>query len=414
MYEMVTGRVPFDADTPVSVALKQVQEEPVDPITYTKDLPISVNRIILKAMQKDPNMRYQNATEMLKDLTMALKRPNEDFVVLALKDDDSPTQKVPTIYELELEKNNDRNAPKIGEKGEEKKKGKVSKIKEFLDNHKFVKFIVILAILAIIFVAVGLITVGVINGSRTKQANLPEKVTTAEGISTLTGEEAKALLEEAGFTNVSIETVSSDTVESGKIIKIEPNKANYLYNLDQSIVITVSKGPEIVKLPTKDEIIGKTQDEVKAKFDKLGLTNVTITEETSETIEKGIVLSITPEAGEEITKNTAVTLVVSAGSQYQTVTVKSVIGETEANAKTILSAISESLNVEVTYEEDTSKDDGIVLSQTVDGKALKSGATVDVKENVTVTLVINKLPVSSTVTFEIDVASYYEDSRVCK
>lgn len=104
MYEMLTGKVPFDADTPVSVALKQVQEEPVDPIKYNENIPISVNRIILKAMQKDPNLRYQNATEMLKDLSLALKKPNEDFVVLATRSDDSPTQKIPTIYELEMEK----------------------------------------------------------------------------------------------------------------------------------------------------------------------------------------------------------------------------------------------------------------------------------------------------------------------
>ena len=113
MYEMLTGRGPFDADTPVSVALKQVQEEPVDPMNYNENIPISVNRIILKAMQKDPNLRYQNATEMLKDLSLALKKPNEDFVVLATRNDDSPTQKIPTIYELEMEKNNDRKAHKV-------------------------------------------------------------------------------------------------------------------------------------------------------------------------------------------------------------------------------------------------------------------------------------------------------------
>ena len=90
MYEMLTGRVPFDADTPVSVALKQVQEEPVDPMRYNDTIPVSVNRIILKAMQKDPNLRYQNASEMLRDLSFALKKPNEDFVVLATRSDDSP------------------------------------------------------------------------------------------------------------------------------------------------------------------------------------------------------------------------------------------------------------------------------------------------------------------------------------
>lgn len=411
MYEMVTGRVPFDADTPVSVALKQVQEEPVDPITYAKDLPVSVNRIILKAMQKDPNLRYQNATEMLKDLSMALKRPNEDFVVLALKDDDSPTQKIPTIYELDMERNNDRNAPKIGEGESEKKKGKLAKIKEFYEKHRFLKFLTILVILGIIFLIVGLITVGIINGSRTEQAYLPEEVTSLdlEAEDQLTGEEIKTILENAGFTNVKIENESSDTVEAGYIIKIEPNKANYLYNLDQEIIITVSTGPEIGVLPT--QMVGKQRSEVEAELKELGFVNLNITEETSETVEEGIVLSVDPLEGEEIAKNTTINIVVSSGSQFETVTVKSVIGETEANAKTILSAISENLVVEVNYEEDLSKDDGVVISQTVDGKALDSGETVDVKENVTVTLVVNRLPVESTITFNINVASFYPESN---
>ena len=408
MYEMVTGRVPFDADTPVSVALKQVQEEPVDPITYTKDLPISVNRIILKAMQKDPNLRYQNATEMLKDLKMALKRPNEDFVVLALKDDDSPTQKIPTIYELDMERNNDRNAPKIGE-GEQAPKGKLAKIKEFYAKHKFLKILTILAILAILFVIVGLITVGIINGSRTEQAYLPEEVVNMDEENPLTGEEAKALLEAAGFTNVQIKNESSDTVEVGYVISIEPNQVNFLYNIDQEIIITVSTGPEIGKLP--DQMVGRQQAEVEEELRDLGFENLNITEETSETVEEGIILSVDPAEGEEIAKSTTINIVVSSGSQYETVTVRSVVGETEANARTILSAISSNLVVEVSYEEDYSEDDGVVISQTVDGKALNSGETVDVKENVTVTLVVNRLPVESTITFSINVASFYPESN---
>ena len=407
MYEMVTGRVPFDADTPVSVALKQVQEEPVDPITYTKDLPISVNRIILKAMQKDPNLRYQNATEMLKDLKMALKRPNEDFVVLALKDDDSPTQKIPTIYELDMERNNDRNAPKIGE-GEQAPKGKLAKIKEFYAKHKFLKILTILAILAILFVIVGLITVGIINGSRTEQAYLPEEVVNMDEENPLTGEEAKALLEAAGFTNVQIKNESSDTVEVGYVISIEPNQVNFLYNIDQEIIITVSTGPEIGKLA--DQMVGRQQAEVEEELRDLGFENLNITEETSETVEEGIILSVDPAEGEEIAKSTTINIVVSSGSQYETVTVRSVVGETEANARTILSAISSNLVVEVSYEEDYSEDDGVVISQTVDGKALNSGETVDVKENVTVTLVVNRLPVEYTITFNINVASYYSES----
>ena len=80
MYEMVTGRVPFDSDTPVSVALKHMQEEPIEPIKIKPDLPQCVNDIIMKAMRKDANERYQTATEMIKDLELALKHPEEKFV----------------------------------------------------------------------------------------------------------------------------------------------------------------------------------------------------------------------------------------------------------------------------------------------------------------------------------------------
>ena len=79
MYEMVTGRVPFDSDTPVSVALKHMQEEPIEPKKIKPDLPQCVNDIIMKAMRKDANERYQTATEMIKDLELALKHPEEKF-----------------------------------------------------------------------------------------------------------------------------------------------------------------------------------------------------------------------------------------------------------------------------------------------------------------------------------------------
>ena len=80
MYEMLTGRVPFDADTPVSVALKHMQEDPIEPKELNDNIPQVVSDIIMKAMQKDVNLRYQSATEMLKDLNAALKNPDDNFV----------------------------------------------------------------------------------------------------------------------------------------------------------------------------------------------------------------------------------------------------------------------------------------------------------------------------------------------
>ena len=147
LYEMLTARVPFDADTPVSVALKQVQEEPVEPIKYNDQIPVSVNMIILKAMQKDPNYRYQNATEMLEDLSRSLKEPDENFVVMHRTSESSPTQKIPTIYDLD--KNTDRKAKKT-EKEPSKDGKKKSKVGEFFAKHK------VLRVFAILLICVGL------------------------------------------------------------------------------------------------------------------------------------------------------------------------------------------------------------------------------------------------------------------
>ena len=86
MYEMLTGKVPFDADTPVSIALKHMQEEPKPAIEVNPNIPTAVNDIVMKAMRKEPDDRYQTATEMLADLSKALKDPEGDFVVLENED----------------------------------------------------------------------------------------------------------------------------------------------------------------------------------------------------------------------------------------------------------------------------------------------------------------------------------------
>jgi serine/threonine-protein kinase len=96
LYEMVTGKVPFSADTPVSVALKHMQEKPTEPIEINSDIPKSINDIIMKAMQKDVNLRYQTATDMLRDLSKAIKNPNDNFVVT---DKIEATQRLSTIYD---------------------------------------------------------------------------------------------------------------------------------------------------------------------------------------------------------------------------------------------------------------------------------------------------------------------------
>ena len=378
MYEMLTGRVPFDADTPVSVALKQVQEDPIEPIKLNNQIPISVNRIILKAMQKDTNLRYQSATEMLTDLTIALKRPNEDFVVLATKLANSPTQKVPTLYELELNSSNDRKAPKIGdkseEKEEEKKKGKIG---TFLKNHPIIKIFLILILCVAIFLGAMFGALWSINSKRPKQELIPN-LAGANGEVRLTKAEAEKLLKELGF-EYEIEEVYDDEVLEGLVISQTPTyQANFKINLTEKFKIVVSKGQKMVTIPTK--LVGEKIEDVEKLLKEADIDYKKV-EEYNEEVEAGIVLSIDPKEGEKISASTKVTVTISKGSSLKDVPVPTVLNKKENDA---IAAIEKAgLLVEVEYAEDTSKAEGIVLAQDIEG-----GTTI--KEGSTVTITVNK------------------------
>ena len=395
MYEMLTGKVPFDADTPVSVALKQVQEEPIEPIKLNPNIPVSVNRIILKAMQKEPSLRYQNATEMLKDLSLALKKPNDDFVVLASRNDNSPTQKVPTIYELEMEKNNDKNAPKMGDATH--KDGKLAKMRAFFKKHPVLKVFTILFACILLFVLVMFSTIKILNKARPAQAQIPELVW-KDTENRLKKEDAETLLKNAGFTDYEIQEEYNESVEAGYVISQEPAyQSNYNINLNQKITVLVSKGQKKITLPKK--LVGKEISVVKEALDNLE-AKYEITEVNDEKVAAGILLSMEPEEGEEITATTVIKLTVSKGSAYKDITVKNVVGKSEEDAVNQLKADGFT-DIDIEYEENTNKSDGIVLEQSI-----ASGKTI--KETERITLTVNKLPKEAKVTVKVDVKSLFE------
>ncbi len=397
MYEMLTGRVPFDADTPVSVALKQVQEEPVEPIKINDTIPLSVNRIVLKAMQKDPNTRYQDATEMLKDLKLALKRPNEDFVELVTRDDSSPTQKVPTILEIEMEKNNDRKAPKIGE-SETFEDTAFAKFRSFLKEHKVIKVLLVLLCLLLLFLVALFGTIGILKAKRPAQAQIPNLVySSTDKTKRLTQEQAEQLLQAAGFKNVKIIEAYDDKVEKGQVISQSPEfKESFNYNLGEEITITVSKGQKKITLPEK--MVGEKYETVEKKLKDIEATYEK-QEVNDEEVEVGLVVEVTPGEGEEIPASTKVIVKVSKGSSYKDIDIPSVINQTEDAARSILQEAGFTGTIEIKTEENTSKSDGIVLRQSIEPGS-------KVKENEKITLTINKLPDEHTVTISVTIPKY--------
>ena len=366
MYEMLTGRVPFDADTPVSVALKHMQEIAVEPIKINPLIPESLNRIIVKAMQKDPMERYQTATDMLRDLRQVTKNPNGEFVVLEKQNREFATQRVETTSD----KTKVEPAVKDGEQVKQKKPNKVV---AFFNKHKVLKVLLILLVCVLVFVGAMGITIAVINAKKPKQVQVPNVVGK-------TVEEVKSITEEAGLKYEVSEEVYNTEVGAGLVIYQDPKYAeNYKVLENSTIKVSVSKGTEMTTVP---KLVGLTKDDAENELNKQGL-KMEIREETSDKVQENYVISQDIEEKTEIAKGSTVAVVVSIGRGIEEVEVPYVIGKTEADARTEIE--NAKLKVAVKYEENMSKTNGAVLKQDKEG-----GSKAD--EGSTVTITVNKLP----------------------
>lgn len=361
MYEMLTGRVPFDADTPVSIALKHMQEKPVEPIKLNPAIPYSVNKIILKAMQKDTNLRYQSATEMLRDLSLALKDPEGHFVKENI-DMNGYTQVIPTLSQEKIKTENENR------KDNEEKKSK-GKLRTFISEHPAVKVLLIIAIIILIPVGVFFATQGILNIGREKDVKLPD-------FTNMTRAQAEQAANEANL-KLEVEEQFDKEVEAGKVISQDPQyMENYTVKAKTTVKIVVSKGVDIKKVP---KLTGLKYDKAEAALTEQSLVVEKI-EETSEKVEADYVIKQDPAQGTELNSGDTVKVYVSTGVKQ--ITMEYVVGKTEKDAKSQLTKLG--FEVNVIYEEDTTKDDGVVLKQSID-----TGAQV--KDGSKVTLTINKI-----------------------
>ena len=375
LYEMVTGKVPFDADTPVSVALKHMQEEPVPPIEINKDVPEAINDIILKAMQKEPRNRYQTATEMLGDLSKALKDPDGDFVVIENKDG-GYTRVMHAVTDDDIRKS---------------KASKKTGLAKFFALHPGMKIPAIGAGLLVIFLFVFLLTRLVTGGFGDSGIQIPD-------LSGKTLEEAQKTMNELKLTLVVGDAEASNIVEEGKILKQEPPyQEGKKLKAGEKITIHISKGPETADLP---DFVGKKIDDVKKECEKMGLT-VQVTEENHNEVEEGKVFEQSIKAGEKVKSGDVIAFKVSKGKKK--VTVPTVIGMNEGTATATLS--NAGLKSEVAYANEANKEDGSVLYQSVEqGKEIEEGTVIKItvnkieKKKVTITYKVPKAAEANTTT----------------
>ena len=377
LYEMVTGRVPFDSDTPVSVALKHMQEDAVEPKILNPDVPMSVNNIIVKAMQKDPINRYSSATEMIRDLNLVLKNPDSNFVAKNL-DNTAATQRI------DLSKEKDVGVDVPGDpKDKNVKRRKKSKLGEFFEKHKAVKVIIMILIAIVVFALSMFGTFLALNAGKVKEVVLPNVVGK-------TLEEAKT---EAENNKLKIEVVEEKyhlEVPEGQIIEQDPKfQNNFKVKEGSAIKIVVSKGQEIVPVPN---VLGKPKGEAMQELKNAGL-EIHIVEEHNDEIAKGSVIKQDIAGNEQIPAGTTVTITVSLGIEQ--VQVPDLLNRTESEAKKLITD-NKLVHKATIKTNDSSKPNGVVVDQSITGL---------VDKNSEVTITINEFNELKSATVTINVKS---------
>lgn len=397
MYEMATGKLPFDADSPVSVALKQIQEEPISPIEVNPKVTPALNQIILKALQKSTALRYQSATELISDISQALLKPNSLILrpvssveagatqVIPILDNVDEEEAVPNLRTREPRRANvistrdaikeDNFANNIN--GEKTKKDDLKK-----KNNKKIIIISIIAAVVLIGAVVGIL---VYNNSK-KQAEANREIE----IPNLIGRVFDEVVDE--YSKQGIEIIK-DKVEysaeqpEGAIISQTPEKGTK--TKDKKIKVVVSKGEKMVEVP---DVTGKDIKVATYELeDTLGFV-VEREDVVNEKVASGIIISQSAKKGETLSYGSTIKLQVSKGDGKETVVVPNVLEKTEADAKSALEALGLSVNVK--YSEDKTKSNGVVIAQSYpQNQTLKQGTLIDIT--------INKILLTKTVVLDL-------------
>lgn len=402
MYEMATGKLPFDADSPVSVALKQIQEDPVPPIDVNSNVSPALNQIILKALQKSTALRYQNATEVISDISQALLRPNSLILRPASSVEAGATQVIPILGNNEvpeavpnLRTREPRRANVIStreamkeelpiedsksdeEISEEPKKKDPKKSKK--------KKIIIISVIAAVVVIGAIVGILVYNNSK-KQAEENKEIE----VPNLVGRVYDEVVEE--YSKQGIEIIK-DKVEysseqpEGSVISQTPEKGTK--TKDKKIKVVVSKGQKMVEVP---DVTGKDIKVATYELeDTLGF-KIEREDVVSEKVASGIIISQDAKKGETLPYGSTIKLQVSKGDGKETVVVPNVLGKTESDAKSALEALG--LTVSVKYSEDKTKSNGVVIAQSYpQNQTLKQGTLVEIT--------VNKILLTKTVTLDL-------------
>lgn len=381
LYEMVTGKLPFEGDSPVTVALKHLQEEPIAPKSINSAIPDSLNKLILKAMEKEVIKRYQSAKEIIQDLQKIQQNPDIIIAEKSTQDDQHTIIMAPvnidnnkTTHMSKLEgeyydDDDDEYEEDYEEEYEDEdddddyEEKKVSKKKKSTNTGKK---IIIALVSIIIVVALGSFGFMLANGSpRVKEVKVPD-------ITGKTLEEAKEILAKLNLELEEGGTEKSDKPE-GTITDIYP-KAGTMVQEKTKVKVMISGGIEKLKMPDLREL---QISEARSRLGAMGITNITETYKFDDTLKDGEVIESNPKVNSEVTVDTSVELVVSKGPEKKFVDIPNLIGLSLDEAKTKLTS-SKLTPVIVEKETDRKEEEGKIIDQDRSAEGVEEWTSVTI------------------------------------
>lgn len=454
MFEMVTGRVPFDGDTTVAVALQHLQEEIARPSIYAPDLPISFEKIILKCTQKTPDRRYQTIEELLTDIRRSLAHPDEDFVTIAplvdggktkvispeeldkikegrgvaedLNDDDTDADNDDEYadgeddddeYDESLLDEDEDNGDDEDEDDDDD--GKLLNPK--MDKAITIMGIVTAVIIVIVIIYLALSVAGVFkfggkknsesqqteSQKQTESESESETQTETEGqmidIRGMSVEDAQKAVDrlKLDLTVFAFETKQSDE-KDGTILEQDVKAGDTVKRGSQINVVIAGKGDstsEMVKIPS---VIGKTKSSAKSTLESAGFSVTFEYGDYNNSVAADVVTAQSPSAKNQAAKGSTVTVTLSPGQKP--ITVPNVVGASQSQAESALAGAG----LKYTYADSQYSDTvpaGSVISQTKSGETVAAGTTI------TLTLSKGKQEISTNVSKGV---SYSGEGTVVK
>ncbi len=382
LYEMVTGVVPFNGDSPVTVAVKHIQEKAIPPKNINQNIPNSLNDLIMKAMEKDPVNRYQTAKEIIGDLEKIKKDPNVTISSKSAEDEDQFTRVMSPVVVPNTETNNsepdeddeDDDEYYEDDEDEDEEENNIQTKPQKAINKKKNKSPILIIIATILVVALG-ITLGFLGMKKFMEGGKDVKIPNVVGEKV---EDAKSKLEGLGLKVVEV-TEESDQ-EKGIVLKVDPN-VDSTVKTGSEVKLTVSGGEGQIKVPNFAEM---NLDSVKRTLKSLGLELGTVDEEYSDSVPRGEVISQSPNANESVDKGSKVNVTISKGKEIKNITlnIPDVSGKSVDEAKSILANAGVEANAVKGEAAKSEGEAGKVYSQSQSGPfTIKQGEKVTITIN---------------------------------